>query len=527
MKKLIYILLAVTVTSCYEDIGNYKYNNIEDITIENIPTSLGDLIILEDTIKISPVVGPELEFKNDEYNYYWSIKEGSGDSAKLVRFLNEKDLVLPVTMAGSFTLRFEVESKKTGIINAVYIGGRGTSKMANGMYLLKETSDGKTNIDMIGFNTLTGEATTYTNLISILNNGQGLTGKPVTLDYWGYRKEDFANAILVPVPSLKVVSNQDIMEIDLNDFEVLARFDDLFLGDVPAVRNIQNMKSIAKHTILVNDNKLYSHANYSSSISGGVTREDGGNKFLPALTGNYLMDPSIAWAPNDGGNNFLTFDTVSGLFRYVTSTASAPRAIVEPSGKNEFKTDMQSNLLFVESNGGVFATSTYALFKGINNPEQLTLLDMKAGGLNAGTLTLSTNGRIFLNASDYKIDDASLWCVHQHNKNIYFVIGNQLWRFDAGSKTETLIKTYEGEEITYINCMDEYYTEDGGSFTKTVYTKFIVGTSAGTEYNLYKYEIGNGATPAAEPYFTAKGTGRIKDYLYIKPATTPRWLHAK
>lgn len=526
MKKIIYILAIALLSSCYEDKGNYHYLEIEDITIDEVPSQLGDLILIEDTIKISPIVGPEIEFDNDNFNYYWSLKEGSGSKTKLVRFAYEKDLVLPVTKAGEITLMFEVEHKETGITNFQLVNARGVSKFSNGMYLLKETSNGKTDIDMIGLDAETGEPTIYSNLISVLNNGSGIEGSPVTIDYWGYRKEDYDNAQLVAVPALRIASKEDIIVFDTNEFEVLGYFEDLFLGEVPAVRNIQNLKSIDGNTTLLNNGKVYAFSNYSNALVGGVLQEYGGNKFLPALVGDYNMDSDIAWAARDQSNCFLMYDTVDGHFKYTIPTASGPRAVREYSGRTDFQKDFNSNLLFMESiASGVYGYNVYALLKNKQDPEVLNILDINAQNINQGYLLLNNNN--ILKASDYKIDDADMWCVHQHRKQIYFVVDNQIWKYDAVAKTEQMVMSFEGEEITHIDVLNEWYTNVGGKIFELEHTDFIVATSLGGNYKFYKFDMAAGDVPASEPYFETTGEGKIRDYVYIKPSTTPWWIRTK
>ena len=529
MKKLLYLLLAVTLVSCYDDIGNYNYNEVKAITIEDFPEKLGDLIVLEDTIRISPTIGPKELVDNDEFEYHWSIKKGTNSDAKMVRFSDEKDLVLPVTISGDITLMLEVVYKETGITKFQLVSGKGVSKMSNGMYLLKETADGNTEIDMIGFNTLTGEATTYPDLISILNNGQPLAGRPVTLDYWGYRKENYELGQLVAVPALRIASNQDILVLDTNEFDVLGRFEDLFLGEVPTVRNIQALKSISTNTTLVNDGKVYCFANYSNSISGTVIKEFGGNKFLPALIGDYAMASQLAYAPIDAANTFMSYDTKTSSFYYNQTSASTPRLMRDAAGTGKFDNNLNSDLIFVEAVGtGAYATNLYALLRNKSNPDELTFYDLNPQNLNSGILRLNTNGKTILKASDYKIDDATHWAVHQHRRIIYFAYENAIWKFDCIAKTETKVLDLPAdEEITHIDVLNEYYTVSGATLIQLDKTKFIIATSSGDTYHLYKHEMAAGDVPAATPYFTSAGTGKIKDYIYIKPTTTPMWMRYK
>ncbi|MFV0378949.1 MAG: PKD-like family lipoprotein [Mangrovibacterium sp.] len=521
MKKITYFLLfAFSLQSCFNDLGNYDYNPIADITIDEVPESLGDLILFEDTIRISPIVGPQTDVDAGNLNYHWSIKTGSGSAAKMVRFSDEKNLVLPVTQSGDIFLRFEVENKETGIVSFVTTKAIGTSKMSNGIYLLKETADGNTDVDMIGFDSQTGEATTYPDLATVLL-GDHLEGGPVTIDYWGYRIEDYENAQLVAVPAIRFASQKDLVVVNTDKFEVLGRFDDMFLGDAPQVRNIQALKSISRNTMLINDGKVYCFTNYYIAMVNSVSKEYGGNRFFPAMVGDYYMDSHISWGVKDAAANFLTYDQKSGLFRNILNSSSVPKAVKEYPNQTAFASDLKSNLLFLESTAsGAYAYNQYALMQKKSYPDSLMLIDMNAQNLENSYLI--QNKRDVLMASDYQIDNASLWCVHQHRKLIFFAVGNKLYKYDTTAKTEVLVMTLPSE-ITFIDCVNEWYTVGDGVINKLEYTKFVLATASGSNYQLYKFNM-NGDVPEQEPYFTTTGSGRIKDYVYIKPTATPIWM---
>lgn len=521
MKNIVYMIMIIVISSCFNDIGNYDYIEIEDISIEGVPEDLGDLILFEDTIRIEPMIEPNSEVEANNFNYYWSKKMGTGTTAKMVRFSEEKNLILPVHESGDIFLMLEVEHKETGIIKFTTVKAKGTSKMSNGYYLLKENADGTTDVDMIGFDSESGEATTYANLLeSVL--GSGLEGAPVAIDYWGYRYEDYETATLIPVPALRIASNKDIAVINTDKFELLGQFDDLFLGDVPTIKNIQALKSINRITMLINDGQVYCYTNYYSQIVESELTEYGGNRFLPALIGDYNMSPHISWAVQDNGHRFLTYDLTSGNFKCIYSSASTPSDIKEYVGVSDFVDDLKSDLLFMESTAsGAYRYNIYALMQKREHPDSLMLLDLNAQGLNDGYV--KQNNKDILMANEYLIDDASNWCVHQHLAVIYFSINDKLYMYNPANQTEKLIASFNGEEITHIDVVNEWYTVTDGYLYKMDNVKMIVATQSGGEYTFRKYHMSSDL-PDAEPYFTAKGSGIIKDYAYLKPNACPVWM---
>lgn len=522
MKTYIYLLMLLTLTSCFKDLGNYDYTPLDEIVIEEVPETLPDQILFVDTIRINPVVYLGKDKSAGKFNYYWSRKEGTGSEATFVRFSEEKDLAYPVDKSGDIVLLFEAENTETGVVRHKSVATKGTSLMSNGYYLLKENEAGNTDIDMIGFDSSTGEAHVYADLLQ--SNFEGaLEGSPVAFDYWGYREENYETAELVAVPSIRVASKKDIIVINPNKFEKLAGFDDLFLDDAPVERDIQALKSIQANTMLINGGKVYCFTNYYTQIESSVSEEFGGNRFYAAMFGNYNMSENISWPISDNGADFLTYDKTSGLFKYISATASQPKDIRERATEPFFDENMHADLLFMESQAtGVYGFSVYALFQSKQNPDSLSLLDLNAQGLSNGYLALNKHKHI--KASEHLLDDASNYAVHQHYDYIYFSVDDKLYRFDPATSTEQLIRTFDGEKITHIDVTNEWYATTGAAPSETQYTKMIVATSAAGGYVFRKYDMDSSGLPSNEPTFTSEGTGKMKEYMYIKPSTIPVWV---
>ncbi len=521
MQKNTLILLISLLSSCFSDIGNYNYTSLDEIIIEEVPEGLGDLILFEDTIRINPVAYLGNNKKPGNFNYYWSLKEGTGSTAKMIRFSEEKNLVFPVHQAGEISLMLEVENKETGIIRFKTISANGTSRMSNGYYLLKENSNGTTDVDMIGFDSETGESVIFANLLESTFDTP-LEGSPVALDYWGYRYEDFESASLVAIPSIRIISEKDAVVINPDKFEIVSRFDDLFLGDAPSTRNIQAFKSIQKNTILINDGKAYCFVNYYSEISNNTEyKEFGGNKFYPALLGDYNLSENISWPVYDNGASFLTYDNKSGLFKYIIASALKPQDVKERS-TSYFKEPLNANLLFMESTAtGAYAFNVYALLQDKQYPDSLLLIDMYLNDLNQGYV--KQNNRTKLDAKNYLIDNASHRCVHQLLQTIYFSIGDKLYKHNPENNTEELLMTFNGNEITHLDVINEWYTLPEGKLFEMEYVKMIVATQQGDNYNFMKFDMNNDI-PSLEPIFSETGSGKITDYMYIKPSTLPAWV---
>lgn len=526
MKTIIYISLAILLTSCFEDIGNYDYKTIDGISIRGIKEEWGSLIVFEDTIKINPVVEPvEREGK---FKYSWAKKVGTGASARWESFSTEKNLVYPILDAGRINLKFEVEDGETGLIGHKVTAANGVSKLANGYYLLKENADGTTDVDMIGLDTAGGIRVLYEDLLATSFDAP-LKGHPVGLDYWGYRIANYETGKLEPVPAIRIASNEDIAVINTNDFELISKFEDLFLGEVPEVRNIETLKSTNKITMLINDGQVYCHTNYHTVLVNNERVDYGGNRFYSKILNHesikedYSLSSHIAWPLKDTrAEAFLVYDEKSGFFRALEASSSRLKKLGDQSTP-VLKNSMNSDLLFMTATAtGLYTSDVYALTRKKNSKDSLELITLNTSELFQFS-TLREKSRDQLLASKVKIDDASNWCAHQHAKVIYYSIADKLYKYDVLSKSEMLVMSFDGEEITHIDVVNERYIT-GASVTSREDTKFVVGTSQGGEYIFRKFVLKSDHTLEAEPEFISKGTGKIKDHIRLKPETGPTWM---
>ena len=92
-------LMAALLTSCFDDKGNYDYQNINEVTIEGIDrTKVYELFSYESTLTINPVVKSTVGDEKN-YDYTWKIipknaESEEGDQEKYV-VSKEKNLVYP------------------------------------------------------------------------------------------------------------------------------------------------------------------------------------------------------------------------------------------------------------------------------------------------------------------------------------------------------------------------------------------------------------------------------------------------
>ncbi|UZD21138.1 PKD-like family lipoprotein [Algoriphagus halophytocola] len=119
-KVIIYIcLLALPIltTSCYEDLGNYQYNDINEVSVNGIDSSY--VAYQGENFKIKP----ELNFTLDQsgelekYEYEWVLMNTGGlDTDREKVLSHEKDLDVELQVApGKYDAHYKVFDKDTGV----------------------------------------------------------------------------------------------------------------------------------------------------------------------------------------------------------------------------------------------------------------------------------------------------------------------------------------------------------------------------------------------------------------------------
>ncbi len=156
MNKIIYrigILLAVVLTACYEDKGNYDYDWVSDVRIENLQdTVVGRGSVLKVEPELSLMLGDDLtdgQFNPEEYEYLWATGFGQ-DAVVLSRERVLEDTIwLPVSET-NYTIFYTVTRKSSGMswYGKFKLGVKG--RFSNGLLFLTENENKEVELDVYG-----------------------------------------------------------------------------------------------------------------------------------------------------------------------------------------------------------------------------------------------------------------------------------------------------------------------------------------------------------------------------------------
>lgn len=150
-------LLAVLLTACANDLGNYDYRDLDEPVITGIGTPLA--VLTHTRLRLSPDLGGD--FPESRYAFEW---RALSESAGTVETLAEtRDLDYVVTLAaGAYTLLFKVTERSSGVYWQQSCALQVSDTTSEGwMVLCAEGADDRVRLDMVS--AVTGE--TYTDVL--------------------------------------------------------------------------------------------------------------------------------------------------------------------------------------------------------------------------------------------------------------------------------------------------------------------------------------------------------------------------
>lgn len=130
IRYILIIFLSWSLFSCYEDLGNYKYHDINELTIDSVKSMY--TIDQFDTLKITPQLAGTMYGDTSRFSYAWEI------DGKIVGtgFALEHKIV---NSPGAKYCRFIIEDKSTGIKEYCYFTTNVVSTTAaDGIMLLSD-----------------------------------------------------------------------------------------------------------------------------------------------------------------------------------------------------------------------------------------------------------------------------------------------------------------------------------------------------------------------------------------------------
>ena len=503
MKKIyaLALLVLMVMASCFKDDGNYSYNEIGDITISNIETAYSAYSYMGDVLEISPVV--ETDYANMKYEWYiWEGTElgfitDESEEQEMTLIGEEKDLSYEVNLApGDYTLLFRATSEDNGYASIQTLTLEVSTQFARGFYILKETADGNTELDLH-----------YQDGVPVIENMLEATGQ----------------AALVGAPlAMGPVYSQGYIDTESNTVETCNA---IFVTTDAGQLEFYNSEDMT----VIHDNADVAYGGLASDVIPYMAYTlDGMYNHLVTSKGLYTVmngamgmpSSAYAYSGGEGGSLLATacWASLYGMSVAVGLIWDEQNQCINcwdsygffSSNENGFSTAGMSGLMcgYTKSN-----SKAYLLCE--NGSGERYLYEI---GVNGMTYQLDIEKQIDLSDAS-RLSQSELFALNAEDAAyLYFVSDNKLYAYSLANYSElespfTLDGIASDEEIVYlsyqtVNCLAD--AEAGTNFKH-----LIVGTQKDDTYHVYMYNVAGGEPQTLVR--TISGIGKLKSVAYITP----------
>ncbi len=476
MKKTKYILsvllIVVIITSCYKDQGNYDYTSIGDIEISGFEDNYS-LIAGVDTLRILPEITTSYNEKTLEYTWLIYDKGNNIDTIS-----HEKNLEYIAGKSGSYKLFFYVKNNENGYYVHTTTDIESTTVYSKGHYILKETADGNTDMDLI---------TNSGNLVSdvlLLTQGEHLSGVPRSMGIL------YSQAYYDPDSLTKenehclgiITHNKKFNVLRANDMRLIFDHATKFFeepDDTP-----YKFFTCKWANIYLSSNGAYCTYNLDILQGSGMFGFPGNDIAGASDHFGYANMSMVYW---DETNKRILFSDYNGQ-AHILDDVNYPTV-----GLANY------DCLFM----GSYDPYVYVLLKD-NTTSKLYLYLIETDSYTVVSVTEIDGSSKMYTATHFASNEISA-------ERLYFVENNKVYYYNCISNEEfemNLTGFSADGEITYIS--NRHYNLSSPSFDYfTIATHYNDGT-----YKLYMYEM-VGGIPYGEPVITTSGTGKVKEVHYI------------
>ncbi|MDD2426209.1 MAG: PKD-like family lipoprotein [Bacteroidales bacterium] len=445
--------LLLTQFSCYKDLGNYDYKELDTVVIDTADLGMLDTysvsryenIILEPSVYFN---GSRVTDASDvPLDYFWTIGTvgtGAGVIYRLDTLATTIKLDAPIVQpAGSWTLMLVAKHRETNIETYMKFNVTIEESITDGWMVLYERN-GNTDIGLIANNRVKKGYTEDTERLFLdaysSSNGEPLNGKPVSF------KHSIGGIGFAGGGDIIVASEHDAAVVNLT-FTKLFDYQDLFWTTPGGGKNLTFWKSggpgsSAGGEIMINNNKVHRYVGGNRNV----------NKYQDAYAGTY--GELAAWVPD----YLISFDALvydQTNTRFLGVPTSGVKLSTFPNQAVSAPFDINNTgMQMVDSDYG-YRNYEYSLMKNGNTYALLTsdlyTTNISSTNIAKGYYDMSTSPDI---ANATTVSAGTLGSV------FYYGAGNGVYLFRPGSGNPA-VKAWEapaGEVVTCVRIQKYYYT---------------------------------------------------------------------
>ncbi len=431
------LLGGMVFHSCYKDLGNYDYREINEVMIgeAGFVDTTYNYVSFVDTLRITPEVENSIIQDLDNYEFRW-ILNGEDEIG------HEKDLIWPVNRPqGGYTLFFRIKDKSTGVVVTRSVNVNLTTNFSTGWLVWGENENGEAQLDMLAFINNGRDTVLMKNIL----NGSDLPvlKKPTFL---------FLPTFSMGGNDVQLGSEDGTYKLDRND---LTPIEDAHLKysfwDPSSVEScvLQNANRAMSLQVEVIDGNLYFDndrfvnkfekiGNPSNHYKGDYTLFKIGEKIGFDL---YYRTGPIIIAYDDDNKRFVYQGAYSGA-EAVGYCAPIPNLVVN----DDYWTPGKDFVTMINSYSTMISNYTILKDPGASSPADYYLYPCKinSGFADASVTHNNWQPQQLTNATD--IDKAEFFACSSQKTVIFYTVGSRLYGYDYSTARGKLLLDFADED---------------------------------------------------------------------------------
>nr|WP_162988712.1 PKD-like family lipoprotein [Pedobacter schmidteae] len=496
----LFFLVALTLSSCRKDLGNYNYHDINNAAITNIDESYTSLT------GQALVIKPTLKFTKDEsndttkYRYQWFVLADSSGYVVKKNIGKYRDLIWQVSLPSlnrKYQAFYQVTEKSTGLSWRKSFDLWVNTNISDGWLVLSEVNE-KSRLDFYNYITADGSFQYYTDILTTMTN-LALKGKPKLL-YFCNRRDPFSSVI---ARSIFVGTDQEsfIVNTGNNTFNTYVTLASTINGYSPPpyyAQKVINQGSYLTYLLDSQGQLFFENATQNASFGVRVNRLSNGELIK--------MSPYFS-APLGGvGAYAVIYDVDKKRFleHKGISTASAVPAtsstLFDPG-------NIGMELLYMEASNAL-SGQTFAIFKNNDGKIFLARIVCSASSFNPVAFDEITTAPEMSGASQFAVDPAEGY--------IMYLVGSKVYRFNPFDKSNSMVVDLGSRKVSLMKYQKMVYNPSNVRYAEYA-KKLIICTydeanpTASGKMELFNVPNLNGAVT---PYKTFDGFGKIVAVSY-------------
>lgn len=445
---------AGTLTSCYDDEGNYDYKELDEVTISTEGTDIQEAYVLDryDTLSIAPDVfynGKKVSSDSDApLDYLWtmySVASGVGIDYTVDTLATTRALDAEISrVAGSYYVQLTVTNREDGIESYFRTTLSVEESITAGWMMLYERADqpGKSDVGLV-VNPLVKKNIIknkeFWNLYSA-SNGAPLEGTPVRLLHE-----------TIPMGSggtPRIATTKELVSVRTSDFVKVQDWSEFFY-DAPAKGEISYFgfnKTTAMSESLIMDNTLYT---LIGNAATGV-----GYFGVPKQKGNTNVGELAPWCSNMAARlEAVVYDQTNGCFLYVPSNGTTLMKFGNQAETAKFDINNTDGLKLLYSDWGAGYADMFLFGKG--NERYLA-----TASFYSATNASNNIGTGFVDVSNSpEIQNATSFAVNYIGQYAYYGAGNKVYdlAYNSGNPASAVWTAPSSDEVVTCIATQKYH----------------------------------------------------------------------